>query len=245
MKAIVLAAGKGKRLMSEKFDAPKVLRLANSKPLIGYVLENIDFIDAKDTIIVIGYKGDMVKEAMGDKYLYVVQAEQKGTGHAVSMAKEELINYDGDVLVLYGDMPMFKKQTFIQLAKTHKESGADATILTGVTDDKLAYGRIIRDEKGEITDIIEDKDCTPEQRKINELNVGVYIFKSKVLFDNLSELKNNNVQGEYYLTDIPKILISKGKKVASYKTLDSKEILGVNTIEDLELCEKILRGGNL
>ena len=243
MKAIILAAGKGKRLLSETMNMPKVLRLAAGKPLIGHVLSNIDFIDAKDTVIVAGYKREMVFETLGDNYVYAVQEEQKGTGHAVMMAKDAFESYTGDVIVLYGDMPLFKKETYKNLIKAHQQSGADCTILTAITDDKLAYGRIIR-ENGEVVDIVEDKDCTPEQKDIKELNVGVYVFKADVLFANLDKIKNNNAQGEYYLTDVPKILIGEGKKIASYSTTDSTEILGVNTPEDLELCEKVLGGKN-
>ena len=243
MKAIILAAGKGKRLLSETMNMPKVLRLAAGKPLIEHVLGNISFIDDSDIVIVAGYKREMVFERLGDKYTYAVQEEQKGTGHAVMMAKDAFEGYTGDVVILYGDMPLFKEETYKKLIEEHQKSGADCTILTATTDDKLAYGRIIR-VGGEVSDIVEDKDCTPEQKEIKELNVGVYVFKSDVLFSNLDKIQNNNAQGEYYLTDIPKILIGEGKKIASYTTTDSSEILGVNTPEDLDLCEKILGGRN-
>jgi len=239
MKAIVLAAGKGKRLLSEKFNAPKVLRQANGRALISYVLDNISFIPKKDTVIVAGYKKEMVIDALGNEYIYAIQEEQKGTGHAVQMTAKEFEGYTGDVIILYGDMPLFKEETYKKLLEEHERSGADCTILTAVSDDKLAYGRIIR-ENNEIIDIIEEKDCNEQQKAIKELNVGVYVFKAPVLFNNLNKIKNNNAQGEYYLTDIPKILISEGKRVASFVLYDSNEILGVNTPEDLELCEKIL-----
>ena len=241
MKAIILAAGKGKRLLSETMNMPKVLRLAAGKPLIGHVLSNIDFIDNKDIVIVAGYKREMVFETLGDGYTYAVQEEQNGTGHAVMMAKDALAGYTGDVIILYGDMPLLKKETYKKLIEVHQASGADCTILTGTTDENLAYGRIIRID-GDVADIVEDKDCSPEQKKIKELNVGVYVFKAEALFNNLDKLKNNNAQGEYYLTDIPKILIGEGKKIASYTTTDAMEILGVNTPEDLDFCERILGG---
>lgn len=241
MKAIVLAAGKGTRLQSEAFNAPKVLRKANGRPLIDYVLENISFIPKNDTVLVVGYKKEMVKEAVGEDYVYAEQLEQKGTGHAVMMAADAFKDYDGDVIVLYGDMPMFKKSTYENLIAKHKESGAPCTVLTGITDVKMAYGRVIRDENGNFAKVIEDKDCTEEQKKINELNVGVYVFKAKELFENLGKLKNNNKQGEYYLTDIPAILLEQGEKVAVYSICSDTEILGVNTPEDLELCEKLLK----
>lgn len=240
MKAIILAAGKGKRLLSEKFNAPKVLRQANGRPLIEYVLDNVSFIPKKDTVIVVGYKKEMVIEALGNDYTYAVQEEQKGTGHAVQMTAPEFEGYDGDVIILYGDMPLFQEETYQKLLEEHQKQGADCTILTSVTDEKMAYGRIIRKD-GNIVDIVEEKDCNPEQKEIKELNVGVYAFKAPALFENLSKLKNDNAQGEYYLTDIPKILISEGHRIASYTTYNSEEIHGVNTPEDLEYCEKILK----
>ena len=242
MKAIILAAGKDKRLHSEQFSAPKVLREANGKPLLRYVVNNLTFIpDKKDIVIVAGYKKEMVFDAFQDGYTFAVQDEQLGTGHAVNCAREALKDYDGPVLVCYGDMPMFKKETYENLVKVHEEAGNDCTILTGVSNRGLAYGRIIRDENGNFQCVVEDKDCTPEQKKINELNVGIYVFDSKKLFSCLGELKNSNAQGEYYLTDVPAIMMSKGYKIGTYTTHDDTEILGVNTPEELALCESLLK----
>lgn len=242
MKAIILAAGKGKRLHSEQFSAPKVLREANGKPLLRYVVNNLSFIpDKKDIVIVAGYKKEMVFDAFPDGYTFAVQDEQLGTGHAVNCAREALKDYDGPVLVCYGDMPMFKKETYENLVKVHKEAGNDCTILTGVSNRGLAYGRIIRDENSNFQCVVEDKDCNPEQKKINELNVGIYVFDSKKLFSCLGELKNSNAQGEYYLTDVPAIMMSKGYKIGTYTTHDDTEILGVNTPEELALCESLLK----
>ena len=241
MKAIVLAAGKGKRLQSEKFNLPKVLREANGKPLIGHVLEHIDFIKPEDTVIVVGYMKEQVMENVGEAYKYSVQDEQKGTGHAVACAKDRFADYDGDVLVLYGDMPLIKKETYQAIVDKHVESGADCTLLTAVVDDPPAYGRIVRDENGAVKSIVEERDCTDEQKKITEVNVGIYVFKSKLLFEGLKELKNSNAQNEYYLTDMPMIFLSKGLSVETYSVdRNSSEIYGVNTVEDLEFCEKEL-----
>ena len=242
MKAVILAAGKGKRLHSEQFSAPKVLREANGKPLLRYVVNNLSFIpDKKDIIIVAGYKKEMVFNAFNEGYTFAVQDEQLGTGHAVNCAREALKDYDGPVLVCYGDMPLFKKETYENLVKIHEEAGNDCTILTGVSDRGLAYGRIIRDENGSFKGVVEDRDCTPEQKKINELNVGIYVFDSKKLFSCLGELKTSNAQGEYYLTDVPTIMMSKGYKIGTYTTHDDTEILGVNTPEELALCESLLK----
>lgn len=240
MKAIVLAAGKGTRLHSEEFNLPKVLREALGKPLLGYVLSNISFVNKKDICIVIGYMGEKVRAYAGEDYAYAVQNEQKGTGHAVMMAKDEFEGYDGDVLIVYGDMPLFKEETYKAICKKHKESGAALTLLTADIKNPPAYGRIIRDENGSVKDIVEEKDCTDEQKRITELNVGVYVADAKLMFETLKGLKNNNAQGEYYLTDLPKMLIAEGRKVESYTTYDAEEIVGVNTPEELAFCEKVL-----
>lgn len=243
MKAVVLAAGKGKRLMSEQFNLPKVLRKANGRSLLSYVLENITFIEKENTIIVAGYMREKVVEEIGNAYKYAVQEEQLGTGHAVAMARDYFYDYDGDVLVLYGDMPLIKKDTYINMINEHKSRGNICTILTCVSEQNLPYGRIIKDDIGNVTDIIEEKDCTPEQKAIKELNVGVYVFNAKFLFSELSNLKNNNVQGEYYLTGVPKLLAAKGERVGSFPVYNETEITGVNTPEDLEFVENALKNG--
>lgn len=242
MRAIVLAAGKGKRLLSEQHDMPKVLRIANDKPLLGYVTDNLSFLKKEDITVVVGYKRELVKEYLGDEYNYAVQSEQLGTGHAVNMARELFLNYDGPVLVCYGDMPLLKRSTFEKLLETHKTEDNDCTVLTGVSNKDYAYGRVIRDEDGNFVTVVEERDCNEEQLKINELNVGVYVFDSKKLFSVLGSLKNNNNQGEYYLTDAPELLRELGAKIGTYTINDDDEILGVNTVEDLQHCENILRG---
>lgn len=241
MKALVLAAGKGTRLMSQEAKLPKVLREANGRPLISYVLDNVSFIDKADTVVVVGYMAETVMDRVGSEYKYALQAEQNGTGHAVMCAKEHFEGYDGNVLILYGDMPLFKKETYKAIVEEHEKSGAALTLLTSVVDNPPAYGRIIRDADNKICDIVEQKDATEEQAKINELNVGIYVADSRELFEALKNVKNNNAQGEYYLTDVPKILIEQGKKVESYTIYNTNEIYGVNTLEDLAFCENILR----
>ncbi len=244
MKAIVLGAGKGTRLQSEQHHMPKVLRQANGKPLIEYVLKSIDFISPQDTVIVVGYRKEMVMQQVGPRYQYAVQEEQKGTGHAVQMAYETLRDYDGDLLILYGDMPLFNRSTYQDLIQAHRQSGADCTVLSAQVDKPLPYGRILRDQFGNLMDIIEEKDCTPEQKKIAEMNVGIYVFKSKLLFENLKLLDNHNAQQEYFLTSVPKIMIEKGLTVKLHKIEGGDEIYGVNTPEDLAFCEKVLKQRN-
>lgn len=240
MKAIVLAAGKGTRLNSEKENLPKVMRRANGIPLIEHCLNSISFIDKKDTVIVVGFMKEKVEEYLGEEFKFVLQDKQLGTGHAVMCTEEVLKDSNDDILIIYGDMPLIKKDTFEGIVKKHKESGADQTILTAVVENILPYGRIIRDKDGKIINIIEEKDTDETTRMINELNVGVVVVKSSLLYSGLKELNNNNNSGEYYLTDLSKILAKKGHKIESYTIYNEDEIRGVNTIEDLKFVENRL-----
>lgn len=245
LKAIVLAAGKGKRLQSETTDLPKVLRQAGGRALLDWVLEHTAFIDPADTIIVIGFQADKVREAFGPDYRYVLQNEQLGTGHAVATAAPLLEDYQGDILVVYGDMPLLRTGTYHTLAVRHRQNGADCTMLTAMTTHIPDYGRILRDASGRFAGIVEQKDCTPEQLLINEVNPGVYIFRSAPLFEALSRLNNQNAQGEYYLTDAPLIMRRLGYTVETETIHDEEEILGVNKPEDLARCETLLREGRI
>ena len=239
MKAVILAAGKGTRLRTEGKEMPKVMRLALGRPLIGYVLDALDFIDKKDTVIVVGYLKEQVTGAFPD-YAFAVQAEQLGTGHAVRSARSELEGFSGSVVVCCGDMPLIKRETYLALCREHLKSGNDCTMLTGTTDELLPYGRIVRDENGVFSEVVEDKDCTPEQKKIRELNSGVYVFKAEKLLSALSSLRNQNAQGEYYLTDVPSIMRARGDKIGVCCRDLGMEIIGVNTVEQLREVEDIL-----
>ncbi|MDL2233939.1 NTP transferase domain-containing protein [Ruminococcaceae bacterium OttesenSCG-928-L11] len=241
MKAIVLAAGKGKRIAGGAHDMPKVMREANGRPLLSYVLDNIGFIPRKDTAIVVGYKGEMVRDYFGDEYQYPLQAEQLGTGHAVKAARPAVGTDDDNVLVCYGDMPLFSRATYEGVIHAHRQSGSDCTMLTAVVPNPwLHYGRVIRDDAGKFLDVVEHRDCTPEQLEIDELNVGMYVFRAKALFDTLDKLTTDNVQGEYYLTDVPRLLTAQGNTVDTFTIYNANEIYGVNTPDELELCEEIL-----
>ena len=240
MKAIVLAAGKGTRLQTENCDLPKVMRLANGKPLLHYVLESIGFIAPEDTVIVVGYQKQYVMEGFPG-YVFAEQAQQLGTGHAVMCAAEALGDYDGPVLVCCGDMPLLKRSTYEAMAEAYDKEDCACVILTGTTDLPLPYGRVLRDENGAYLRIVEEKDCTPAQLAITELNAGVYVFDAKTLFACLGELKNENAQGEYYLTDVPEIMMKKGCRVVACRQELGKQIIGVNTPAQLAQTEAILR----
>jgi len=240
LKAVVLAAGKGTRICSDDVDAPKVMRMACGKPLLGYVLDALSFIDKKDTVIVVGYKKESIINYFSG-YTYVLQEEQLGTGHAVMAAREELKNHTGPMLLCYGDMPLLGSDAYTSLLKTHFDEGNDCTILTSINNNTMSFGRILRDKNGQFVHVIEEKDCTPEQLDITELNTGVYVFDTQMLLSALGELKNNNAQGEYYITDVPAIMKSKNAKIGICKGNFGDDILGVNTLEQLNMVEDILR----
>ncbi len=239
VKAVILAAGKGTRLHSEAYQMPKVLREACGKPLLHYVLEALSFLDKKDTVIVAGYMKEKVMDAFPE-YPYAIQDEQKGTGHAVQCARDEIRDHDGTVLVCCGDMPLIKQETYEALLAEHAKSGNPCTFLTGTSKDDLPYGRILRDADGSFLRVVEDKDCTPEQKKIRELNAGVYAFDCKELLACLELLKNDNAQGEYYLTDVPELMRQRGGKIGVCCVELNEQIIGVNTVEQLMEVEGYL-----
>jgi UDP-N-acetylglucosamine diphosphorylase/glucosamine-1-phosphate N-acetyltransferase len=240
LKAVVLAAGKGTRLQTEGCDLPKVMREACGRPLLSYVLDAIAFIGNDDTILVVGYQKESVLSAFVG-YPSAVQAEQLGTGHAVMSAEAALRGFDGSVLVCYGDMPLLTRATYEALVETHAAERNDCTILTSMYEEQLPYGRIVRDGGGAFVKIVEDRDCTAEERVIRELNTGLYVFDAKKLLPALSKLKSANAQGVYYLTDVPAILRAEGAKVGICMLPLGDEIIGVNTLEQLRQAEDILR----
>jgi len=240
LKAVVLAAGKGTRLHTDDTDAPKVMREACGKPLLWHVLNAISFIEKKNIILVVGYKKESVINSFSE-YPYAVQSEQLGTGHAVMAAQEELIDHKGALLICYGDMPAIRCEVYEQLLQTHIKEGNDCTILTGESNLNMSFGRIIRDENGDFLCVVEEKDCTPQQLEIKELNTGVYIFNTPLLLRALKELKNDNSQGEYYITDVPSIMRAFNAKVGVLKRNLGDDIIGVNTLDQLEMVERIIK----
>jgi bifunctional UDP-N-acetylglucosamine pyrophosphorylase/glucosamine-1-phosphate N-acetyltransferase/UDP-N-acetylglucosamine pyrophosphorylase len=241
IKAIVLAAGKGTRLQTEGITLPKVMRLAAGRPLLDYVLEGLSFLPKEDIILVVGYRREDVESAYPD-YPAVLQAEQRGTGHAVQCAQAALEGFSGSVLVCCGDMPLMRRETYESLCRAHETQGNVCTILSGVSEEALPYGRVIRETDGSFARIVEEKDCTPEEKAVRELNAGVYLFRSPELFEALGHLRCDNAQGEYYLTDVPAWLKERGEKVGVCDTCTAQEMLGVNTPDQLRLVEETLLG---
>ena len=240
MKAVVLAAGKGTRLQTEGVDLPKVMREVLGEPLLHYVLEAIDFIPPENTIIVVGYQKERVT-AHFPGYVFAEQTEQLGTGHAVMAAETALGAGDFPVLICYGDMPLLRRETYEDLVRVHTQEQNACTILTGTTNLELPFGRIVRDTDGRFQEVVEDRDCTPEQKAIKELNVGVYVFQSSALIPALSQLGCGNSQGEYYLTDVPAILRDQGLPIGVCMRELDEEIIGVNTVEQLHEVETFLK----
>lgn len=239
MKAVVLAAGKGTRLQTEGITLPKVLRRAAGRPLLAYVLDALAFLPAEDVVLVVGYGRDDVLAAF-PRYPWAEQTQQLGTGHAVRSASAALEGFDGGVLVCCGDMPLMRRETYEALARAHVAQGNACTLLSGYADRPLPYGRVIRNETGGFARIVEDKDCTPEEQAVRELNAGVYVFEAQALFKTLGELGRDNAQGEYYLTDVPALLLAGGLRVGVCAQCAPEEMLGVNTPDQLELVERIL-----
>jgi len=240
---VILAAGRGTRLNSGEVLIPKPLRKVSGNPILHYVLKSVDFIDKKDIIIVVGFMKEMIIEAFPE-YTFAIQDDNNslgyGTGAAVRYTEKTIGEYDGDILVLLGDMPLITQKTLLNLYNEHKIKNNDCTNLSCEINETLALGRIIRDNNGNFREIIENRDCTDEQRKIIEYNTGNAIFNSKKLFEQLSNLKNNNKSNEYYLTDIPKIFFDNNYKVGVYKSETANEIHGANSIEEINLIENIL-----
>ena len=239
IKAVVLAAGKGTRLQTEGVTLPKVMRQAAGQPLLAYVLDALSFLPKEDIILVVGYRREDVEAAYPD-YPAALQAEQLGTGHAVQCAAPELEDFTGSVLVCCGDMPLMKKETYESLCRTHEKEGNVCTILSGLSEEQLPYGRVIRGTDGAFVRIVEDKDCTPEEKAVRELNAGVYLFRAPELFEALGHLRCDNAQGEYYLTDVPAWLLEHGGKIGVCPTCTAEEMLGVNTPAQLEQVEKTI-----
>ena len=241
MKAIIMAAGKGTRLCDNEHPLPKVLREAGGHPLLHYVLQSIAFLPNEDITIVVGYMADKVMEAFPGRHFAIQGTDGYGTGYAVKcgIAQAGLNGYQGDIIVLSGDVPLIRSQTIEAMYTLHRNRQAACTLLSCITERQLPFGRIIRNN-GQVAAIKEHKDCTPEERRIRELNVGLYIFDAPTLIDALGHISCNNAQHEYYLTDVPPLILSKGKRVEAYITKDDDELWGVNTPEDLAAVEQIL-----
>jgi bifunctional UDP-N-acetylglucosamine pyrophosphorylase / glucosamine-1-phosphate N-acetyltransferase len=230
----VLAAGKGTRMKSR---LPKVLHELGGRSLVGHVLKCAATLQPQRQLVIVGYGGDEVRSALSEHDLtFVEQKEQLGTGHAVQQIIPHLQDFEGDVLVLNGDVPLLRPETLQTLLQTHQENGNAATILTAQLAEPKGYGRVFC-EAGLVTQIIEDRDCTPEQRQNRRVNAGIYCFKWSELARVLPQLQTDNDQGEYYLTDVVKFM----SPVMAVDVADDQEILGINDRLQLANAAEILQ----
>ncbi len=229
MKAIILAAGKGTRMRS---DLPKVLHRVFGKSLIGYILETLKQVEIKNICVVVGHRAELVKENLKQEEVsFVLQHEQKGTGHAVISAKS-FLKGSGDILILPGDMPLISAETIKKFIAEHKKSKAHASVLSGTRQDAFEYGRIVR-ENGHFFAIREELDATEAEREIREVNTGVYLFDIQTLLKSLTKLGQKNKKKEYYLTDTIEIIRSAGYCVEAFSFAQESEGQGVNSQKDL------------
>jgi len=236
--ALVLAAGQGTRMKS---DLAKVLHPMAGRPMLAHVLGALERLGVGRTLVVIGHQRERVRETFPDDAIeWIVQAEQRGTGHAVMMAGPALAGFEGPLLVVCGDTPLLRTSTLHQLLEGHRASGAAVTVLSMILPDPTGYGRIVRDGD-RIAAIVEHRDATPEQRKIAEVNSGIYAFDYAALAGVLGRLSSHNDQGEFYLTDTVALLLRDGKKTAVVCAADYRELCGINTPEQLAEAETLYR----
>ncbi|HEY7911635.1 MAG TPA: bifunctional UDP-N-acetylglucosamine diphosphorylase/glucosamine-1-phosphate N-acetyltransferase GlmU [Blastocatellia bacterium] len=253
---MILAAGLGTRMKSER---AKVLHEIAGKPLIAHVLRAAFELAPGAVFTIVGHQAEDVERAVRDEASrlaerdpevrttlhFALQAEQRGTGHAVMSARDALAGRDGSIIVVAGDVPLLKGSTLARLAEAHNSEGNAATVLTAMTDDPTGYGRIIRDSDGRFSRCVEQRDCAPDELAVREINVSIYCFRISSLLSALDGLTTDNAQGEYYLTDAPRVMLDRGERVGILCLQDSSEALGVNTRVELAALEARLREGKL
>ena len=236
LRIVILAAGKGTRMNS---GLPKVLHKLHEKTLIDYVLDESKLLNPIETILVVGFKKNQVISHTKNRInlKYVTQKEQLGTGHAVLQTEKLLKDKKGHILILYGDVPNIKASSLQPIIENHIINNRDLTLITAEVDNPAGYGRIIRKKNGQLLKIVEEKDCSDNERMIREWNPGIYIFKIPEAFKILNTIKANNASKEYYLTDAIELAQQSNLKIKAIKIENSDEVLGINTIKQLEELE--------
>ena len=241
IKSIILAAGKGTRMKS---DTPKVLHTIFDKTLVGYVIDAVNNTGlADENFVIVGHQAERVEEYINENYdnaKCVLQSPQLGTGHAVSMALPYLKDFDGEVIILCGDTPLITSETIKEFVEYHRENQSDLTVVSAIFENPTNYGRIIRNQDGSLNSIVEEKDATPEQKAVKEINAGIYCINWAKIKPAFNELTSNNAQGEYYLTDIIKWGNEKNLSVNAYTLKNNEEIFGINSKTHLAEATKML-----
>jgi bifunctional UDP-N-acetylglucosamine pyrophosphorylase/glucosamine-1-phosphate N-acetyltransferase len=238
--AIILAAGKSTRM---KTELPKVLHEICGQPMLAYVLAACRDAGVDRLLVVVGHgKQEVVAHFSGQSDVrWVEQTEQKGTGHAVLCCREALLDFDGGVLVIAGDMPLVRRETLAHLLETRRNCGDGVVIATTVLEDPEGYGRIVRDETGRLQAIVEDRDCTPEQKKIREVNPSYYCFDCRRMLEALERVRPDNVKGEYYITDAVHILRDLGGGASAIEAVPAEDAMGINSRLDLALVGRTMQ----
>lgn len=241
IKSIILAAGKGTRMKS---DTPKVLHTIFDKTLVGYVIDAVNNTGlADENFVIVGHQAERVEEYINKNYdnaKCVLQSPQLGTGHAVSMALPYLKDFDGEVIILCGDTPLITSETIKEFVEYHRKNKSDLTVMSAIFENPTNYGRIIRNQDGSLNSIVEEKDATPEQKAVKEINAGIYCINWAKIKPAFNELTSNNAQGEYYLTDIIKWGNEKNLSVNAYTLKNNEEIFGINSKTHLAEATKML-----
>ena len=236
---VVLAAGKGTRMHSA---LAKVLHPLVGQPLLIHVLDVALSLTPQHVVVVVGHQAEMVRQVCAPYAVTcVLQEPQLGTGHAVAQAEPILADFQGDVLVLYGDVPLLRSSTLRTLLDVHRRQQATVTVVTARLDTPAGYGRIVRDVTGRITRIVEERDASEAEKAVREINSGVYCLRSSFLFSALRRVGRHNAQGEQYLTDVVALAVAEQHRVAHITVVDAQEVLGVNTHADLAYLETLLQ----
>ena len=235
--AIVLAAGKGLRM---KTELPKCAFPILKKPMIKYIYENIEKSMIDETTVVVGYQKEVLMDILGDKVQYAIQNQQKGTGHAVMVTKDLMADKEGTTIIMLGDMPLIDYKVINKIIKYHCDKDNDLTVLTTKYNQPKGYGRIIRNDYGNIEAIVEHNDCTNEQKRITEVNTGIYVVNNKLLYEIVDKIELNEKKQEYYLTDIVKIM-KPDYRVDAFELWDNEKVMGVNDLYSASIAERYLR----
>lgn len=238
LSSLILAAGKGTRMKS---DLAKVLHPLRGRPLLHYSIDLAREVGSDKIAVIIGHQAEVIRETFaGQGLIFIEQKEQLGTGHAVLQARDTFKGYAGTVLILCGDVPLLRPETIIALYEKHRRDALVVTVMTVVLDDPIHYGRVIKNSRGDVLKIVEMRDATEEEKRVREINTGIYCADSRFLFEAVGEISNNNAQKEYYLTDIIEIANRKKYKAGSFVVSDPHEVMGINTPEELELASRLL-----
>jgi len=237
--AVILAAGKGKRMRS---DLPKVMHEVGGEPMVVHVARVCFDVGCSCVIAVVGHGRELVEKALAPLGCeFALQSEQHGTGHAVMCARDLLAGQQGDTFVLCGDGPLIRQETLHKVLERHRTAGATATLATSVIDDPAGYGRIVRDDQGRFREIVEQKNATDEQLRIREVNPSYYCFDTSSLFSALDRVERNESTGEYYVTDVPAIMLAGGDRVEVIEAVPPEDVLSINTPEDLAIVDELFR----